>query len=159
MREKGRTKFHVLGRAESIPVGSSVDTTKGKVRLASAKKGGGTQTMVFFDGRFKVHQNRRSGAHRPEARGRQLPLLPRRRARRKARARGPCGGSGATARGGRRTSGHNGSGTVRGTFWLTEDRCDGTFFKVRQGVVAVRDFTRHRTVVLHAGEHYLAPAR
>ena len=58
-----------------------------------------------------------------------------------------------------RTSGNNGSGTVRGTFWLTEDRCDGTLFKVRQGVVAVRDFTRHRTVVLHAGQQYLAPAR
>ena len=57
-----------------------------------------------------------------------------------------------------RTSGNNGSGTVRGTFWLTEDRCDGTFFRVKQGVVAVRDFTRHRTVVLHAGQHYLAPA-
>jgi hypothetical protein len=30
---------------------------------------------------------------------------------------------------------------------------------VKQGVVAVRDFTRHRTVALHAGQHYLAPAR
>src|SRR3954453_18195910 len=39
VREKGTKKFHVLRGKESIPVGSSVDATKGKVSLASAKKG------------------------------------------------------------------------------------------------------------------------
>jgi hypothetical protein len=153
-RAPGEKTFQVLGPSQSIPVGSSIDSTNGKVRLFAAKKGGGTQKAVFFDGRFKVRQSKRSTLTDLKLEGGKS-----------------CGGgrSGKVARragrrlwghgkGRTRTSGNNGSGTVRGTFWLTEDRCDGTFFRVKEGVVAVRDFTRHRTVVLHAGQHYLAPA-
>jgi len=158
VREKGSNKFHVLTGTESIPVGSSIDATRGKVKLASAKKGGGTQSTVFFDGRFNVRQSRRTaltdvrleGGNFSSCRGGARSAAVDRRVLRRLWGHG---------KGRTRTSGHNGSGTVRGTFWLTEDRCDGTFFKVRQGVVVVRDFTRHRTVVLHEGEQYLAPAR
>ena len=41
---------------------------------------------------------------------------------------------------------------MRGTTWLTADRCDGTLTRVVTGSVVVRDFTLHRTVVVHAGE-------
>jgi len=158
VRDKGDNKFHVLSGKESIPVGSSVDATKGKVRLASAKKRKGTQTMVFFDGRFKVRQNRRTALTDINLEGGNFGSCKSgaRRAPTSHRVLRRLWGHG---KGRTRTSGHNGSGTVRGTFWLTEDRCDGTFFKVRQGVVVVRDFTRHRTVTLHAGQDYLAPAR
>ena len=157
VREKGTGKFHILGGKESIPVGSSVDATKGKVSLASAKKRRGTQTMVFFDGRFKVRQNRRTALTDLSLEGGNFGSCPSRaRAAGSPRVLRRLWGHG---KGNTRTSAHNGSGTVRGTFWLTEDRCDGTFWKVREGVVVVRDFTRHRTVVLHAGQHYLAPAR
>ena len=152
-RPPGENKFQVLGPSQTIPVGSSIDSTDGKVRLFAAKKGGGTQKAVFFDGQFSVHQSKRSTLTDLKLEG----------------GRSCPGGSGKVARragrrlwghgkGRTRTSGNNGSGTVRGTFWLTEDRCDGTFFRVKQGTVAVRDFTRHRTVILHAGQHYLAPA-
>jgi hypothetical protein len=47
-------------------------------------------------------------------------------------------------------------GGSRGTTWLTEDRCDGTWTRVLEGTVHVRDLVRNRTVVLHAGEDYLA---
>ena len=153
-REPGGNKFQVLGPSQSIPVGSSIDSTDGKVRLFAAKKGGGTQKAVFFDGRFRVHQSKRSTLTdlRLEG-GKSCPGGRSGKVARRAGRRLWGHGKGRT-----RTSGNNGSGTVRGTFWLTEDRCDGTFFKVKEGVVAVRDFTRHRTVVLHAGQHYLAPA-
>ena len=55
-----------------------------------------------------------------------------------------------------RTEGNNGSATVRGTIWLTEDRCDGTFFKVRRGVVTIRDFGADETFPLGKGKSYLA---
>ncbi len=146
----------MLSAADSIPVGSSVDTANGRVKLTAAKKGGGTQSADFFQGQFKVRQSRRSGIADLTLEGRIGPcpgaaLLgsPARRRHRRLWGRG---------KGRYSTSGHNGSGTVRGTYWLTEDRCDGTFFKVKQGVVVVRDFTRHRTVTLHAGQSYLAPA-
>src|SRR5262249_51678455 len=55
-----------------------------------------------------------------------------------------------------RTEGNYGSATVRGAGWLTEDRCGGTFFKVRKGTVSVRDFTDSTTVSVSKGESYLA---
>ena len=62
-------------------------------------------------------------------------------------------------KGGFRTRGRYASATVRGTSWLTADRCDGTLTTVTQGVVEVRDLTRRRTVRVRAGKSYLAPAR
>lgn len=58
-----------------------------------------------------------------------------------------------------RTRGRYAAATVRGTRWLSSDRCDGTLTTVTQGVVEVRDFTRGRTVRVPAGKSYLAPAR
>ena len=55
-----------------------------------------------------------------------------------------------------RTEGKYGSATVRGTNWFIEDRCNGTFFKVRRGVVTVRDFGKDKTISLPAGKSYLA---
>ena len=40
-----------------------------------------------------------------------------------------------------RTAGHYSAATVRGTRWLTEDRCDGTLTRVVRGTVEVEDFT------------------
>jgi len=55
-----------------------------------------------------------------------------------------------------RTKGSFSSATVRGTKWLTEDRCNGTLTRVKKGTVTVRDFARKRTVILRAGQRYLA---
>ena len=40
--------------------------------------------------------------------------------------------------------------------WLTADRCDGTFERTRQGIVAVFDFRLKKTVLVKAGQSYLA---
>ena len=125
--------------------------------LTSVNKKGETQTAVFFGGIFGVQQHEGSG----------LVIL---------KLRGPLAGCQASSsaevalRGGSksrklwgsghgnfRTEGNNGSATVRGTIWLTEDRCDGsTFFKVRRGVVTIRDFTSNETFPLAKGKSYLA---
>ena len=55
-----------------------------------------------------------------------------------------------------RTHGHNSVATVRGTRWLTQDRCDGTLTKVTRGAVSVHDVRAHRTVIVKAGHSYLA---
>jgi hypothetical protein len=57
-----------------------------------------------------------------------------------------------------RTKGRYSSATVRGTEWLTTDRCDGTLTSVTQGIVRVTDFTLKKTVTVTAGNNYLAPA-
>ena len=48
--------------------------------------------------------------------------------------------------------------TVRGTTWLTEDRCDGTLIVVKRGVVTVLDKVRHKTITVTAGHTYLVRA-
>jgi len=57
-----------------------------------------------------------------------------------------------------RTAGRYSAATVRGTQWVTEDRCDGTLTQVKRGRVDVLDFHTHRTVTLHAGQSFLATA-
>jgi hypothetical protein len=55
-----------------------------------------------------------------------------------------------------RTRGRYAAATVRGTAWLTADRCDGTLTRVTQGRVQVADLPRRRNVLVRAGKSYLA---
>lgn len=54
------------------------------------------------------------------------------------------------------TIGRTASAAVRGTIWLTDDRCGGTLTRVARGIVQVSDFPRHRTLAVRAGHQYLA---
>jgi Right handed beta helix region len=154
IRRPRAPRFVPLRKGENIPVGSTVDATRGRVRLTAATVRGKLQTAVFFAGQFKVTQAR-SGLTELVLNG---PLAC------------PKGASAATkkpkrrdlwgdGKGTFRTRGRYGSAAIRGTRWLTSDRCDGTHFAVRSGVVQVTDFTRHRRLPLRAGKRYLAPAR
>lgn len=62
----------------------------------------------------------------------------------------------ASAHGRFSTRGRYSAATVRGTAWSIADRCDGTLTRVLTHSVLVNDFVRHRTIVLHAGQSYLA---
>ena len=55
-----------------------------------------------------------------------------------------------------RTRGRYSAGTVRGTYWATVDRCDGTLTYVFRGVVSVHDFVLDKDVNVRAGHGYLA---
>jgi hypothetical protein len=65
----------------------------------------------------------------------------------------------ANAKGKFRTSGKYSAATVRGTKWTIADRCDGTLTHDIFHSVAVTDFVRHKTIILHAGQSYLAKPR
>jgi len=159
--QKGIT-FVPLSEARQIPVGSFLDTRRGKLRLQSARDPRGTrQNGDFSQGLFQVLQSRRSrgltdvvlkGASfsscRRGGRGKRATAAASIRRRLRANARGRF-----------RTSGRHSAATVRGTAWLTADRCDGTLTKVTRGKVAVRDFRRRKTVVVRAGKSYLARAK
>ncbi len=43
-----------------------------------------------------------------------------------------------------------------GTIWSVADRCDGTLTRDVTDSVLVNDFVRHKTIVLHPGQSYLA---
>ena len=65
----------------------------------------------------------------------------------------------ASAKGKFTTKGRYSAATVLGTKWTVADRCDGTLTHDITDSVAVTDFVRHRTIVLHAGQSYLAKPR
>ena len=160
--QKGIT-FVPLTEARQIPVGSFLNTRRGRVRLQSATPSVRRQTGDFYSGLFQVRQSKRrrakgltdlvlkGGSFRrcraARSTGAQAALSRRRIRRLRANARGRF-----------RTSGQNSSATVRGTIWNVEDRCDGTLTVVRRGRVVVRDFRRKRNIVLRAGKRYLARA-
>jgi hypothetical protein len=149
-----------LSAAASIPVGALVDTTKGTVQLvAASSRAGATQTGQFFSGIFKVTQK---AAAKPVTdlvlSGGSFARCP--------KAGGAAAGGAPTVRklwgtatGKFRTTGRYSAATVRGTTWLTTDRCDGTLTRVTKGSVTVRDFVRKRQVVVKAPKSYLALAR
>jgi NHL repeat-containing protein len=152
---------HKLGNKEIIPVGSTVDATNGRVKLefetskgADRDKYGHFMDGEFFDGAFTIGQSKNDSLvdlklldeDKPVSRSSSKARIA---ASRKLKVWGK-------ARGRFRTVGRNGAATVRGTEWLTEERDEGTFFAVREGVVEVLDFATGRKVVLQAGDSFLA---
>jgi IPT/TIG domain len=64
----------------------------------------------------------------------------------------------ASAHGKFTTKGKYSAATVLGTIWTTADRCDGTLVHDVTDSVSVTDFVHHKTVIIHAGQSYLALA-
>jgi hypothetical protein len=167
--------FVPLTGALNIPMGSTIDTTKGRIALTSAADTAGkkTQTAEFYDGVFQVKQSVPKKKPKKAA-----PLITdlvmkdqiarsqcaRLKGARSAVAdkkKGPksvLGKLWGSGKGKFRTNGKYASATVRGTIWLVQDECDGTLTRVKRGVVAVRDFKRKKTVSVKAGHSYLASA-
>jgi hypothetical protein len=151
---RGRKKFVELEAGRQIPVGSTVDTTKGRVTIVAA----GDQQADFYDGVFKIAQNRA-----------ETPLTTMKLVE---RLRCPRGGTASVAAKGKKkrrlwgdgsgkfkTEGKHSAATVVGTKWLVEDRCESTTTRVVTGVVSVRDFAKRKTVRVKAGKKYVARAR
>jgi streptogramin lyase len=146
-----------------LPVGVAFDTRRGSIKLTSVgRRRAKTQTGTFGGGVVKVRQPRR-GRGRVDLylRGGNFG-----RCARATRAGRTASASrvkrvrrlwGRDRDGSFRTHGRHSHATVRGTRWLTEDRCSGTFTRVTNGAVVVRDLTRRRSVVVRAGHSYLAP--
>ena len=160
--------FVRLEGAETIPVGSTLDTKRGRVKIRSAadtrRK---TQTGQFYRGRFVIRQariKRRSRKLITDMRltgssfrncGSTRASVSQRRKRSKRKVRRLFG----DAKGSFRTSGRNAAATVRGTRWGVQDRCDGTLVVVQRGRVEVRDKVKRKTIILRRGKTYLARAR
>jgi hypothetical protein len=160
VKVKGKDgKFHTLGANEAIPLGSTVDATKGRVRLtAAAGPSGQVQTADFYQGAFVVTQTggkkpitqlALAGALACPTKGKASTAARRRKVRR-------LWGDG---HGRFRTRGRRAAATVRGTKWLTEDRCDSTKITVKRGIVSVRDYVKRKTVLVKKGHSYVAQVK
>jgi hypothetical protein len=165
-RYPGTTVSQRLLDAVQVPPLTGVNTREGRVTLLSDRGGGrSTQSANLWDGVFRVDYTRDRNPLRqgePRAAGPITELT--------LRGRGaPCSsgaasiaarrrGRGLWARGkGRfRTRGRYGAGTVRGTWWRTEETCEGTLFRIRTGRVSVADGALRRSFLIRAGQSYLA---
>jgi Tol biopolymer transport system component len=155
VRVKGTTTFVALTALTSIPVGSELDLTNGRVQLTSTGAGGTNQTAVFYQGRAVIGQTRATPPVTTLTLSGQL-VCP----KRKVSANGPKTRSlWGNGKGNFETFGRYAAATVRGTYWLTQDTCAGTLVRVRSGTVTVLDRVRHRTVTVGAGKSYFARAK
>jgi CSLREA domain-containing protein len=151
----GSDEFFVLQDGQQLPMGTTFDTSKGRVNLvAAANNTGRTQKAWFYQGVFRVNQSK---GRRPLTTLSMTGAL-------------QCGGGNASTaaarkrkrrlwgdgRGRFRTKGKHSAATVVGTKWLVEDRCNGTVTRVLRGKVRVRDFKRRKTIVVRAGQRYFA---
>jgi CSLREA domain-containing protein len=148
----GSNRFVELEEGQQIPVGSVVDTTKGRVTIIAA----GGQQADFYDGIFRLTQG--TGAKPlttltlvealscPKA-GNAIAA-----AKKKRRLWGDGEGR-------FRTKGKHSAATVVGTRWLVEDKCRSTLTRVVRGRVSVRDFVKKKTVIVRAGKKYVARAK
>lgn len=141
VKKPGRARASRLSRRRTvIPVGSTVNATKGKVRLVGAvRRSGGSQAGVFYAGAFRATQARRdravidlklvggnfSGCAASASAKGYVSV-----SKRVRRLYG-------NAKGNFRTRGGHSAATVRGTKWLTEDRCDSTRVAAEEGSVTV----------------------
>jgi hypothetical protein len=154
---KGFIRLHAGGQ---IPVGSTVNATRGVVSLVAARdRHGHTATGQARGGVFRLTQKRAGGT--------ELTVL---------RLVGkPTGCSASADSGARHHSRHRPlvvrdpgffvtvgiyasarDKATRHTKWWTEDTCAGTRITAVRGAVLVHDFPHHRTFLLRAGHHFLA---
>lgn len=155
VRLKGTTSFAALTTLSSIPVGSELDLTRGRVQLMSTGAGGTNQTAVFYQGRAVIGQTRANPPVTTLTLSGKLTCPKRKVSAKGAKTRSLWG----NGKGNFQTFGRYASATVRGTYWLTQDTCTGTLIRVRSGTVTVLDKVRHRTITVGTGKSYVARAR
>jgi hypothetical protein len=167
----GQRGFSPLQGLEKIPVNSVLDTRGGKVRVTAATGNLGDTTedksVEFYDGLIRIQQAAGTNAL---ATAKLIQKLKCRKGKdaKASKAGGPVAttsrqrtrrvwGSGSGNYG---TRGSGGTGSVRGTTWLTKDTCTGTFFKVTEGIgISVLDLDLGKTFELGPGQSHFARNR
>ena len=60
IKRPGSKRFVTLTEEAQIPVGSSIDTRRGRIAITAAQGGGKTASADFYDGLFKLTQTKGS---------------------------------------------------------------------------------------------------
>jgi hypothetical protein len=156
--------FVPLTAGATVPVGSTLDTTHGQVRLITAANGSGsTQTGHFSKGVFTILQARKNPLTTVSMTGGGLSSCSTKvphggAAKQATAARKGKRSLFSNVRGHFRSRGRNSDATVRGTKWSMTDTCAGTLTSVTRGSVVVRDFRLRKNKTVKAGHKYFARA-
>ena len=157
IKRPGSKRYVTLTAEAQIPVGSSIDTRRGRITITAAQGKGRTASADFFDGLFKLTQTKGAKPITTLTLTEKLSCAKANGAtiaakKKKRRLWGD-------GKGRFRTKGQYSSATVRGTRWLTQDSCASTLTRVARGKVTVRDFVKRTTVIVRAGKRYTARAK
>jgi hypothetical protein len=155
-----------LQQGQALPLNTPIDTTNGIVQITTLNAAGQEQSLFAFGGVFVIRQAAPGAVTELVLIGGKEDICAAKKSKRHVAAKAPKAkrskkvirslwGQGT---GSFRTRGKYSSATVRGTFWLTADRCDGTLTRVEEGTVTVRDFVKKKTIIVTAGNSYLAAA-
>jgi hypothetical protein len=162
IKKAGTNMFVPLNGETEVPIGSQINTLNGTVMLTAGLGGGKTNSANFYDGIFTILQSKARNAYMTlrldggnfricrRSAGKALAIA--------AKSKRPVRRVWGSGKGRFTTRGRYSSATVRGTKWLTLDRCDGTLTRVLRGIVRVRDFRARKNVNVRAGHSYLARA-
>jgi len=152
----GGSVAQITGTA-NLPLASVINSTRGRVRVIG-KRRRKRQVGAFRAGTFRVRQVD-DGEILLTLRGRLDCGATASRASPKAEASARRRRLWGNSSGGDfRTRGGYSSAAVRGTRWLTVDRCDGTLTVVREGIVQVHDYGTGKRIRVRAGQSYFARA-
>ena len=164
IRRPGTSTFVPLSSAANIPLGSTVNATNGTVAVTVATPAGATESGNFYDGEFTLTQSSSGVADEtltggdfsgcPAKKGARLASTAAAAKKAKTVVRKLWG----SAHGNFTTSGKSASATVLGTIWLTEDRCDGTYFKAVKDSIEVTPYAHpSETHTVKQGHTYFVP--
>jgi hypothetical protein len=161
----GSRAFVALTGLSQVPFGTIVDATNGRVSVTTAGPHGGTQTIVFYGGRFTLLQGH-NGLVVAVLSGGNFSVCPTAKERshlarassKRASPKHVVRKLWSNGHGSFSTKGNYAAGAVLGTIWLTEDLCDGTLIHVSTDRVAVTNLVNHHHVTVKAGHSYLAKA-
>jgi hypothetical protein len=163
--------FVPLTEARQVPTGSEVDALHGSLKIVSnTGKVGKTQTATLAGGVFKVTQVRKgitkgqTDFNLIESAFQGAPTYATCKANYKKSGDATIASLSSktlqllkvSGHGKFRTTGRYSSATVRGTIYTVADKCNGTLTHVIRDTVLVDDFARHKVILLHAGQSYLA---
>ena len=161
-------KFVPLTSFKTVPLGTELDTTHGRVTLTSNDG----STGQFYEGRFRIL----GGVATTGGKTHKITLVVLTGGSFAACGKGgtrTTSGAGAApkpkpktvrhvwgnAKGNFRTKGRYASATVRGTLWRTDDLCNGTLVHVNRGIVDVFDLVLHKHFLVRPGKSHLALAK
>jgi hypothetical protein len=161
----GTNTFVPLTGAIQVPDGSTIDATGGTVSLTTQLPNGTYQTGKFYKGSFVVHQKHK-GTVEATLSGGNFKACKKNGPRDASAASANKKGKGAPVRqlwgnahGDYTTNGRYGSASVSGTIWITEDLCDGTYFKaIKDNVIVVAFDHPHKKHNIKQGQSILIPA-
>jgi hypothetical protein len=171
IRLPGTHKFISLSGVTQIPNGSEIDADHGYVQITLELKHHKSETGIFYDGQFILHQTKGGEAtatvsggdsagctdvtgHTASVDGPTAQAASGKSPNKKKKVNSLW----SNAHGNFTTKGSAGSAAVLGTRWYTENTCGGTYFYVaRDKIKVTADFPYKHTVIVTKGHSYFAP--